>query len=72
MKILFVFAGIIMLLYLIGSLITGSLGLAVVFGAFISAMGSMSYSSAYDSILLAYVAATFIVLLIGVTWQTEK
>ncbi len=71
MNLLVLFAGCMMALYLVGSIITGSLGFAVVLGTIASASGSISYPRAYDLFFLVYVGATVIVLTIGMATGGE-
>lgn len=66
MNLLLSLAGGMMVIYLIGSVITGSLGFAVVCAFIASASGSISYPSAYDLFFLIYVGATAIVLIAGI------
>ena len=71
MNLLVLLAGGMMIIYLIGSVITGSLGFAVVLGVIVSASGSISYPAAYDLFFLIYVGATVIVLTIGMVTGGE-
>lgn len=66
MNLLILAAGAMMVIYLIGSVITGTLGFAVVMASLASASGSISYVAAYDMFFLLYVGATGIVIIIGI------
>nr|WP_276978180.1 hypothetical protein [Ferrimicrobium acidiphilum] len=66
MNLLLLLAGAAMVMYLIGSIVVGSLGFAVVAAVAASASGSMSYASAYVLFYLVYVGATIIVISAGI------
>lgn len=69
MKLVLIISGLVMVLYLTGSIIGESkigLATALAYGLFLATRGSVSVAFGYDFFAGMYALATFIVLILGI------